>query len=84
MNGACRAFSRRWRAWSAGKVAKKSCQSCIIVPSLPAAAFKDEWGVPRIQQALAGDLTAVVLADVCTSVNEAYEPEQPLGRRLHM
>jgi hypothetical protein len=40
--------------------------------------------VPRVQQPLAGDLTAVVLADVCTSVNEAFEPEQPLGRGLLM
>ena len=49
-----------------------------------AGTFEDEWGVPRVQQPLAGDLTAVVLADVCTSVNEAFEPEQPLGRGLLM
>ena len=40
--------------------------------------------MPRVQQPLAGDLTAVVLADVCTSVNEAFEPELPLGHGLLM
>jgi len=47
------------------------------------AAGEDEWGLPRVRFSLQGDLAALLLADVCTSVNEAFEPDPPLGVRLH-
>lgn len=36
-----------------------------------------------VREALQGDLVAVVLADVCSSVNDVLQPLTPVGLSLH-